>query len=163
MALPGRTVQHTMILATCNILIDKEGAWFHEGNEITRREILEHFMTNLRRTEDGGYIVQVGANTCPVQVADTPFVIGRVDLLRSPSSGEEELLLSIRNLSRPQPLNPATLRVGEDHVMYCEVCDGAFPARFSRPAYYQLAEWIMEDPDTGQFYLELDENRYPIS
>lgn len=152
-----------MIQPLCNIHIDSEGAWFYEGNEITRREILEHFMANLRRTEDGGYVIQVGANTCRVDVADTPFVVVRADRARSQSSGAEEILLSFRNVSRLEVLNPETLRVGEGHVMYCEVCDGTFPARFSRPAYYQLAEWIMEDTYTGQYYLELNGNRYPIS
>ncbi len=152
-----------MILSPCSIHIDKEGAWFYEGNEITRRDILEHFMASLRRTENGGYIIQVGANSCPVDVMDTPFVVVRVDRVRSQSSGAEEILLSIRNVSGFEALNPETLRVGKDNVMYCEVFNRAFPARFSRPAYYQLAEWIMEDPDTGQFYLELNGKRYPIS
>lgn len=155
--------QQTMIPSPCSIHIDKEGAWFYEGHEITRREILEHFMANLRRTEDGGYIIQVGANSCPVDVVDTPFVVVRVDRVRSQSSSAEEIQLGFRNVSRSEALNPETLRVGEDHVMYCEVCNGAFPARFSRPAYYQLAEWIMEDPDTERFYLELNGKRYLIS
>jgi len=35
-------------------------------------------------------------------------------------------------------------------------------ARFSRPAYYQLAQWIDEDPGTGGFSLRVGGRRFPI-
>jgi hypothetical protein len=35
-------------------------------------------------------------------------------------------------------------------------------ARFSRPAYYQLAQWIDEDPDAGGFCLNVGGKNYPI-
>ena len=152
-----------MTIPPCNIHIDAEGAWFYEGNEITRREIIEHFMAHLSRTEGGSYVIEIGPNICEVDVADTPFVISQVNRIKVQDSGAEQILLSLRNLSRAKPLNPETLRVGEDHVMYCTVHDGVFPARFSRPAYYQLAEWVMENTETGQFYIELNGDRYPIS
>jgi hypothetical protein len=52
--------------------------------------------------------------------------------------------------------------VGRENVLHCRIRDGAFPARFSRPAYYQIAQWIQEDPENGSFFIECDGKRYPI-
>ena len=35
-------------------------------------------------------------------------------------------------------------------------------ARFTRPAYYQLAAYIQEEPETGDFVLRLNDAAYPI-
>ena len=37
-----------------------------------------------------------------------------------------------------EPLDPATLRVGAENVLYCRVKGGAHEARWLRPAYYDL-------------------------
>lgn len=152
-----------MKVPPCNIHIDAEGAWYHEGNEITRREIIEHFMEHLRRTEGGSYTIEIGTNVCELEVEDTPFVISRVERVKPEGSEAEQILLSLRNLSRAEVLNPDTLCVGKDHVLYCSIWGGAFSARFSRPAYYQLAEWVMEDPGTGRFYIELNGEQHVIA
>jgi hypothetical protein len=41
--------------------------------------------------------------------------------------------------------------------------DRRFRARFSRPAYYQLAEFIREDDIGHGFYIELNGDRYSIA
>jgi hypothetical protein len=40
--------------------------------------------------------------------------------------------------------------------------EGGIPARFLRPAYYQLAEFVHEDKEQDRFYLSLGEKRYHI-
>ena len=74
----------------------------------------------------------------------------------------ESISLRIKHLSVPEHLDPATLWVGRRNVLYCRIREGRFPARFSRPAYYQIAEWIRENEETGEFYMELEGNRYEI-
>ena len=37
-----------------------------------------------------------------------------------------------------EPLDPATLRVGAENVLYCRVKGSAHEARWLRPAYYDL-------------------------
>ncbi|RLB20203.1 MAG: hypothetical protein DRG71_10075, partial [Deltaproteobacteria bacterium] len=59
-----------------------------------------------------------------------------------------------------EELEPETLFVGNEDVLYCKVKGGKFPARFLRPAYYQLAEHIREEE--GQFYLFLGKEKYSI-
>jgi hypothetical protein len=46
--------------------------------------------------------------------------------------------------------------------LYCKIRNGKFRARFSRPSYYQLAQHILEDPESGRFYLSMNGNTYYI-
>jgi hypothetical protein len=89
-------------------------------------------------------------------------VIARVDRQLGDEQIGERFVLSFRHLSGIEVLNPATLRVGNNNVLYAKVKSGRCLARFSRPAYYQLAEYIHEDAEAGQFYLEVNGERYPV-
>ena len=60
-------------------------------------------------------------------------------------------------------LDPATLFVGQEHVLYCRVKAGNHAARFLRPAYYQLTEHVHEDAATDTFELRLGKTTYPIA
>ena len=57
--------------------------------------------------------------------------------------------------------DPETLRISSESVLYCTVKNNQFPARFLRPAYYQIAENIAEDEADG-FVLLINNKRYPI-
>ena len=50
--------------------------------------------------------------------------------------------------------------MGQDNVLYCKVKSPAFPARFNRAAYYQLAEYIEEEGET--YYLPLNGKKLNI-
>jgi hypothetical protein len=45
-----------------------------------------------------------------------------------------------------EALDPSTLRVGADHVLYARVKDGRHDARFLRPAYYELMRHAVAGP-----------------
>ena len=146
----------------CEIHVDEEGDWTHKGIRIIRDDIIEIFFENLQLAPDGSYLIRWNQSLCMLDAADTVYVVGRADRVKSEDSMEEQVLLGLKHLSRAEPLDPATLWVGRDNVLYCRVLEGRFPARFSRPAYYQLAEWIREDEDTGGFCLELNGHRFSI-
>ncbi|MCK8602463.1 DUF1285 domain-containing protein [Desulfoferrobacter suflitae] len=145
----------------CEIFVDAEGDWFHKGSKITRDDILELFYEHLSLTPENEFIIDWRGKRCSLDVADTPFVISRVD--RTASQEGEAILLTLRHIKAPVRLVPETLYVGHANILYCRIRAGRFPARFSRPAYYQLAEWIGEDPAHGQFFLELNGKSYPIA
>ena len=72
-------------------------------------------------------------------------------------------MIRLKNISRPEVLDLDTLSIGRGNILYCRVFGRRFSARFCRPAYYQLAQFVRED-DTGQgFYIELNGDRYPIT
>jgi uncharacterized protein len=144
------------------LFVDENGDWFHQGNRITRPEILEALYEKLDFSEDGRFFLAGETGSFFPEVADTPFVVSRVDRTEARQGGEQ-IELRLRHLPRPEALDPATLAAGRDNVLYCRVKNGRFPARFSRPAYYQIAEFIEEDQDSGAFFIELNGTRYPIS
>jgi hypothetical protein len=147
-------------LKSCEIFIDENADWFHMGNRIFRPEVLEALYSRLARLPSGHYILEDGKEICLLDTADTPYVISRVDREDEPS-GDRSLRLGLKNLSLTEALDPATLLVGKDNVLYCRVIGGRFPARFSRPAYYQIAEFVNED--SRGFYIELNGCRYYIA
>lgn len=142
----------------CGIFVDEEGDWYHQGNKIFRDEVIEFFFENLHVTSDGRFLLEWKNTRCVLDVADTPFVISRVDLEKTDQG--EQVLLSFRHLVRRQPLAPGTLWIGEGNVLYCRVHEAGFRARFSRPAYYQFAAWI-EEGDEG-FFIGLNGIRHYI-
>lgn len=143
------------------ISVDQEGEWFYGERPIFRKEILETFYECLRLLEDGRYALEWQGRLHPITVADTPFVITRVDRVTN-GAAEAHILLTLKHLKDTEPLDPSSLWVGRDNVLYCRVRRGRFPARFSRPAYYQVAQWI-EPVDDDRFALRLGERLYPIA
>ncbi|HWN91044.1 MAG TPA: DUF1285 domain-containing protein, partial [Verrucomicrobiae bacterium] len=59
-------------------------------------------------------------------------------------------------------LDPETLRLGEGDVPYCRVKGGAFEARFSRAAAYQLLERLEPYADTGRGALRVGDRCYAL-
>ena len=123
-----------------DIFLDKEGRWYHEGVEITHKLTADLFSRSIQRDPEGGYRLVVGLEWAPIQVEDTAFVVRRVDV-------EDKGALLRLNDGTEEALDPATLRVGDDNVLYCEVKSGTEPARFLRPAYYQLMQNLEEASD----------------
>jgi hypothetical protein len=52
-----------------------------------------------------------------------------------------------------EPLDPSTLRVSPQGVLYCRVRGGAMPARFSRNAHFTVGERLTEG--AGGYELKL--------
>jgi hypothetical protein len=118
----------------------------------------------MRRDEASGlYIVQLGKQRCYLEVEDTPLAItGVLHAEGKKKQGQEQLLLSIKYMDASEPLDPTTLWVGSENVLYCRVMESGIPARFLRPAYYQLAEFIHEDKEQNRFYLLLGGKHFYI-
>jgi hypothetical protein len=134
----------------CELRIDADGRWFHGGVEIVRHDIMRLFSSGLRRAKGGTYFIRIGKDEAPVIVEDAPFVVLRVE---ERAAGGLSLLLSDGTV---EPLNAETLFIRTGNIPYCLV-RGLFQAKFSRQAYYQLAEYI-EEVD-GSYYLCADGNR----
>ena len=143
----------------CMIFIDKEGKWFYKGAEMIHREIIQEFYRHMGIDSEGRYIISWRGTQCYLEVEDVPFIIRRVDLKGSAKGTDSKISLYLSN-DEQEDLMPDTLHAGIDHVFYCRVKDGQFPARFSRAAYYQLAEYI--DEDNGRYFLPLNGERYYI-
>ena len=146
----------------CDIRIDKDGVWYYKGNEIFRDEIVKYFYQNLRKDETGRYLIELEGDCCYLEVEDTPFIVRAVYRGTAEAVNEEciYLLLSDQSIEK---LNPDSLWVAKDNVLYCSVKKNAFVARFSRASYYQIAEFI-ECGDCGdEYFISLNGRRFCIT
>ena len=101
---------------------------------------------------------------CWIDPVDTPFVIDSVRIARRDASDDERAAIGV-TLVLPggieEPLDPESLSVGKDNVLYTSVREGAFPARFSRKAYYELARCVV--PSGEGFALVVGGREHPIA
>jgi hypothetical protein len=146
-------------LPPCLIFIDREGRWFHKGAEMIRRNIIHLFYQNMELDSKGRYVITWDNQRCYVEAEDTAFVVRNVVFQAGTQAHDSRLELSLSD-DTSEELSPETLYVGQDNVLYCRVKNLAFPARFSRAAYYQLAKYIEEE--NGAFYLPLNGEKYQV-
>ena len=143
----------------CMIYIDKNGKWFHKGIEMIHKAIVNEFYRSLTLDSCGEYLIVRGMEKCFVEVEDTPFIVTRVEFGNTGESGDEQLILSLIDDTR-ENLDPKTLSVGADNVLYCRIKNNSFKARFNRASYYQIASRIKEEGD--KYYLPLNNMKYYI-
>jgi hypothetical protein len=121
------------------LAIDREGAWFHDGEEVTHEGMLATLRSDLRRDAQGHYL-QIGIVRVPVEVEDAPFVVVRLE------REGDRLAVWLSDGTR-EPLDPGTLETRGD-VPYARVKAGRFGARFSRAAAWQL--WQIAEYDEAR-------------
>lgn len=138
------------------LFIDKDGRWFQNGKEIIHKAIYRQFCAMLEKTPSGGFQVRMGREVCGVEVEDAPFVVRGII---EDSDGGISVQL---NDGTTEPFDPADFWIGKENVPYCKIRNGAFHARFSRPAYYQIAQHIESDAQSESFFFELDGRRTPV-
>jgi hypothetical protein len=109
--------------------IDVDGDWFDDDVQITHPGILANLRGNLRKDADGHFI-QTRVRI-PVQVADAPFVVTRVE------RRGESLHLWL-NDGTEEDVAASAVHIGAADVPYTPVKQGAFEARLTRAATYQL-------------------------
>ena len=123
--------------------IDRDGAWHHEGVEVTHPGVLQNLFANLR-TDEEGYHIRAGPLRVPVHVDDTPFVVVRAEPEDPPGTIEAHLSDGSR-----EPLDIRSLVLDRRGIPYCRVKGGQFRARLSVAAWLQLADKIEPDPASG--------------
>ena len=134
----------------CLIKVDKEGRMWHLGAEMIHDGINQLLRQHVELDDQGRYIIEYRGQRCYVEVEDTFFVINRVD---RPNGENGEVKITLNDGSE-ENLNAGSITAGTDNVLYAQVKNGRFPARFLRKSYYQLAEWIVEEE--GRFLLKVN-------
>ena len=119
-----------------NLRVDVDGEWFDGDVQITHPGILANLRGNLRKDADG-YFIQTRVRI-PVRVDDVPWVVTRLER-------RGDRLHAILNDGSDEVVDLARIRLGAGEVPYCAVKGGAFEARLSRAATFQL--WELADYD----------------
>jgi hypothetical protein len=129
------------------IRFGRDGRWYSDDEPIENRRIADLFSRHVTRGEDGGWWLVVGDERARIVVDDTPFVVARVD--GTPSSGFTIGL----NDGTEEPLDPSSLRVGAEDVLYCDAKAERLAVRFLRPAQAEILRHAVEEG--GRFFLPL--------
>jgi len=141
---------------TRKISFGKDGWWYANDERIENRRINLLFSQHLRKKTEGDYEIAIGWDKVTVVIDDAPYVVTQ-------ATGDPAHGFTIRlNDESEELLDPTTLVIGPENVLYCRVKSGEHLARFLRPAYYQLAEHVQENTENGMFLLRLGATTYPI-
>ncbi|MCP5325698.1 MAG: DUF1285 domain-containing protein [Oceanospirillaceae bacterium] len=130
-----------------DIVIKADGTWLHEGSPIVREKLMQLFASILKKEGDEYFLV-TPVEKWRIRVEDAPFV---VQLISAEGSDQQQRLNVVTNvgdgfaLGAGHRLVMARGRQGEE-VPYVEVRAGLY-AKFSRNAYYQLAELALAAGD----------------
>jgi hypothetical protein len=118
------------------IRFGRDGNWYADGALIVNSRIADLFSRHVERAPEGGYRLRIADEQAPILVDDTPFVVIGV------SAVDDRVRIELNDRTH-EDLDPATLAIGADEVLYCRVKGGAEHARFLRAAYYQVSRHIV--------------------
>jgi hypothetical protein len=163
---PGRGLPpvHLWNPAHCgdiDIVIRRDGLWFHEGSPIGREPLVRLFSTVLRKDPDGFHLV-TPVEKMRITVEDAPFIAVRVDrvgdALRFLTNVGDEVEAGPENAIRVEA-EPGT---GEPKP-YLHVRRG-LEALIRRPVFYELVEMAQEraTPDGPRLGVESNGVWFPV-
>ncbi|MDB5432049.1 MAG: hypothetical protein JWP35_3165 [Caulobacter sp.] len=124
-----------------DIVIKKNGLWFHEGTPIGREALVRLFSTVLRKDPDGFHLV-TPVEKMRITVEDAPFIAVRVDQVG-------DTLKFLTNVGDEVEAGPDNaIRVEMDATTgeprpYLHVRRG-LEALIARPVFYELVELAQE-------------------
>jgi uncharacterized protein len=139
---PGRGLPpvHLWNPAHCgaiDIVIKRDGLWFHEGTPIGREALVRLFSTVLRKDPEG-YVLVTPVEKLAITVEDAPFVAVRVD-----REGEAlTFLTNVGDMVQAGADNPIRVEMNDktgEPRPYVHVRRG-LEALIARPVFYELAE-----------------------
>lgn len=133
------------------IVIDKEGNWFHNGEKFINERIISFFSRSVDITADGQYVIHYGEYTYPIKVEDVPYFITGVTF--SGFGTFERIFLNLSS-GETEELNCNTLYYRSNNALYCRIKGGKMPAKFKRSPSFYILERLEEDKD-GKYYLRL--------
>lgn len=140
-----------------DIVINNDGNWFHEGEEIKRDKLKRLFSTILKKEKDDYYLV-TPVEKWRVQVEDLPFVVVLCDVTHKPEGIQVTLLTSVGD--EVQLSADRCIELDLNKVPRVEIRDGLY-ARLNRNVYYRLAELVSEESG-GQFAFIANGGRHRI-
>jgi uncharacterized protein len=141
---------------TAKLSFRSDGHWYADDEPVTHERLARLFSRYVRRKPSGSCEIWIDERYhADVEVEDTLYV---VSALETDAHGTFRVEL---NDGTTEPLDPTSLVVGRNNVLYCGVKNGAERARFLRSAYYQLANFV-EEVSPGRFALRCGATSHSI-
>ena len=106
---PPLHLWHPDLSGDIDIVIQRDGSWFHEGDPIRRHALVKLFASILRREEDGAYYLVTPVEKWRVRVEGLPLQV--VDFDCEGEGTPEQQLSILTNVGRRYP-------VGDDYPLF---------------------------------------------
>ena len=124
-----------------DMVIKRDGTWWHEGTRITRDRLVRLFSTILRKDEDGQTYLVTPVEKIGITVETAPFIATRVDAV---GEGREQSLVFTTNmgdLAEAGPDHPIHVHFDEETGEPTPLVRvrGRLDALMARPVFYELA------------------------
>ena len=114
---------------TAKLTFRSDGRWYADDDPVVHERLARLFSRYVRRKPGGGYEIWIDERYhADVEIEDTPHV---VTAAHTDAAGHFTVDL---NDGTTEVLDPDSLQVGANDVLYCRVKDGTERARFLRPA-----------------------------
>lgn len=129
------------------MLIARDGTWYHQGSPIGRPAMVRLFSTILRREPDGGHVLVTPVEKLSIQVEDAPFVAVE---MKAEGEGRDARLAFRTNtgdLVTAGATNPLRFVEDDDGPRPYLHVRGGLEALVSRSVYYELAERALAGGD----------------
>lgn len=158
--LPPVEKWHPEYCGEMDMVIKRDGSWWHEGTRITRDRLVRLFSTILRKDDDGIHYLVTPVEKIGIEVEVAPFIATRVDIV---GEGEDQSLVFTTNmgdLAEAGPEHPVTVHVDAETGEPTPLVRvrGRLDALMARPVFYELAEVAVERDGVmgvwsgGEFY-----------
>ena len=137
--LPPVHLWHPAHCGEIDIVIKKNGLWFHEGTPIGREALVRLFSTVLRLDPDGYHLV-TPVEKMKITVEDAPFIAIRVDREGPESSPVLKFLTNVGDVVEAGPERPLRF-VDENETGGLKpyvLVRGRLEALVGRPVMYEL-------------------------
>ena len=157
--------------------INEEGELLFEGKPLLDEKTISFFFKHLKpvvhlenkmentlpSTSEKAppqYIVLCQGEKNFITCFDAPLVTTSIRIEKDPKN----ILLSVTLLFRgsvKDDLDPKTLFIGDNNILYFKAMNGQIPGRFSRKCYMEITQFIFEKE--GGYFIEINQKTYPIS
>jgi len=129
-----------------DMVIRKDGSWWHEGTRITREPLIRLFAKVLRKDNDGQTYLVTPVEKIRIRVECAPFLAIRLD---AKGKGETQRLFFTTNVGDVVEAGPEhPIRVDTDRetlepTPFVHI-RGRLEALLTRPVFYELVELAVE-------------------
>jgi len=131
---PGRSRESRIVL-------DEQGRFWNGPVPIDHEAMSTAFASWIAiHPDDGRFVLTNGYDWTYFTVKDAPFLVRHVE--NKPSGPVLRLFDGTE-----EPLDPSTVTISEEGILYARVKEGRFEARLSRAAQAEMVEAVVEGPD----------------
>lgn len=147
-----------------NLVIKRNGQWWHEGTPFTRAKLIK-LLSSVLKKEDEQYFLVTPVEKIGIQVEDVPFLIIDDERIDDKSGHKAiELITQTRDRVTISEEHPVELRKFDGNLVpYCHIRRNLW-ARVHQNVLYRWIALATEQPlDNGDIELCLVSNNYVFS